>query len=255
MKTQYAKKYSVVADLYDEYVDYKEDICFWVKEAQKDKEVLELTAGTGRVTLPLARAGVKVTAVDASRDMLKVLRDKARAEGLSVTVRRADIRKFDLHRRFPLVIIPFNSIAEIVDGQDRKAVLAGAKRHLKRSGRLILTAHNFHFSRASLVSKIPRKEHLDPRTGRKVIFWGDSRVDPSTHTGVSHQHYQQYDASGKRLGARLFENRYHVFDREELERLIESAGFRVAHVYGDYSYSPLEAASPFMIYELVGRAQ
>jgi SAM-dependent methyltransferase len=251
MKAQYAKKYGIVADLYDTYIDYEDDIPFWVNQALRAGEVLELTAGTGRVTLPLARAGINVTAVDASGDMLRILREKARREKLRIEIHRADIRKFSLHRRFPLVIIPFNSISEILDGDDRKIVLARVKHHLKKDGRLILTARNFDFSRVNLPSKMPPKEHVHPGTGRRVRFWSDNKINRRTHTGTSYQHYEELGQSGNVVRKRLFKNRYHVFDRRELEALIDTAGFRIAHTYGDYLCSPLSDQSPFMIYELV----
>lgn len=51
----YKNKYDVVSDIYDQYVDVDFDIPFWVGEARKVGEVLELTAGTGRITLPWRR--------------------------------------------------------------------------------------------------------------------------------------------------------------------------------------------------------
>ena len=49
--------YDRIADLYDHYVTVDYDIQFWLDECRDVDEVLEVTAGTGRVTLPLLRAG------------------------------------------------------------------------------------------------------------------------------------------------------------------------------------------------------
>ena len=54
-----------VAVLYDIYVRTDFDIPFWLREAKTVAgKVLELTCGTGRVSLPLLRAGVDLTCVD-----------------------------------------------------------------------------------------------------------------------------------------------------------------------------------------------
>ena len=53
--------YDQWADIYDFQVPPKEDIPFYLKQAEGLKgRILELTAGTGRVTIPLARAGHQV---------------------------------------------------------------------------------------------------------------------------------------------------------------------------------------------------
>lgn len=72
--------------------------------------MLELAAGTGRISLPLARAGVMVTALDISRPLLDALLEKAGEERLRIDVVKADIRSFSPNRKFRLIILPFNSI-------------------------------------------------------------------------------------------------------------------------------------------------
>lgn len=109
MKIDYKKKYSKVADFYDSYVTADYDIDFWIKECKKEKEVLELTAGSGRVTIPLAKSGVKVTAVDISKELIRVLRNKCKKEKLIVDIHEAGMRKFSLKRKFPLIIVPVHS--------------------------------------------------------------------------------------------------------------------------------------------------
>jgi len=76
--------YDVAADfgaLYDSAPVYlvRPDIAFYVEEANRSAEgsvVLELGSGTGRLTLPLARAGHPVIGLDASPAMLTRARAK-----------------------------------------------------------------------------------------------------------------------------------------------------------------------------------
>lgn len=250
MENRYKKKYSGVADLYDVYVNAKFDIPFWTDESKKSGEVLELTSGTGRVTVPLARSGIKVTALDISKDLLNVLRKKAERERLDIEIHDADMRNFCLNRKFPLIIIPFNSIQEIIDPEDCKAVFLRVKEHLKRGGRFFVTSNNVDLRHGD-VAKGQVMEYTNPENGHKVQYWSRRKIDAKSHTGISYQNYKEYDDKGKLIGRRLFKNGYHVFTKSELERLIESTGFAVKNLYGDYSRAKFSGRSPFMIYELM----
>jgi SAM-dependent methyltransferase len=69
--------YDYIADLYDTYVPAAFDIPFFVDEARKSPgDVLELMSGTGRVSIPLLEAGIKLTCVDISAGLNAVLSDK-----------------------------------------------------------------------------------------------------------------------------------------------------------------------------------
>jgi len=80
--------YDVAADFgsyYDAAPVYAEraDVAFYVDEAGRageGREVLEVGSGTGRLTLPLARAGHRVIGVDQSSAMLQWARTKLAAE-------------------------------------------------------------------------------------------------------------------------------------------------------------------------------
>ena len=65
----------------------KEDVEFYVREAKKAKgKVLEIACGTGRVYLELLRNSIDAYGIDISDALLKVLRNKAKKEGLEVKV-------------------------------------------------------------------------------------------------------------------------------------------------------------------------
>ena len=59
----------------------------------KNKKILDVGAGTGRVSLQLAEAGAKVTAFDSSNVMLKVAKDKAKNKGIKVNFKVGDAHK------------------------------------------------------------------------------------------------------------------------------------------------------------------
>jgi SAM-dependent methyltransferase len=57
--------------------------------------VLDVGTGTGRAAIVLARAGARVTGVDASSEMLSVARRRAAAEGLAVEFRTGDAQALE----------------------------------------------------------------------------------------------------------------------------------------------------------------
>src|SRR5512142_804452 len=89
--------FDLVADYYDVSVTVNADQAFWNIESRGiDGPVLELMSGTGRVSLPLIRAGTELTCLDYSAGLLAVLRRKLESEGLHATLVHADARRFDL---------------------------------------------------------------------------------------------------------------------------------------------------------------
>src|SRR3954470_5080795 len=99
--------------LYDyEYRRRRADVGFYRELARKrlgeGGRILELGAGSGRVTIPLARAGYDVVAVDSSRPMLAKLRARVatlpKAVAKRITVVEADLRDFQIPGKFPLAI-------------------------------------------------------------------------------------------------------------------------------------------------------
>ena len=94
---------------------YAEDLPLWHElAAAQGGPVLDLGAGTGRVTLELARAGHEVVALDVEPKLLAVL--ALRGRGLPVETVVADARAFSLGRRFPLILAPMQTV-QLLEGR------------------------------------------------------------------------------------------------------------------------------------------
>lgn len=123
---------------------YAEDLPLWRSLAASHGDpVLDVGAGTGRVTLDLARAGYQVTALDRDPELLAALeaRDVGRNFSMDavssrapVTTVVADARDFDLGERFPLVIVPMQTIQLLGGAEGRQRFLRRAHNHLKPGG-------------------------------------------------------------------------------------------------------------------------
>ena len=112
---------------------YVEDLALWRSlAAEHGDPVLDVGAGTGRVSLVLAREGYRVTALDLDTALLDALAQRAR--GVDVTTVLADARDFDLPERFPLIIVPMQTIQLLGGPGGRGRFLACTRRHLLPGG-------------------------------------------------------------------------------------------------------------------------
>jgi SAM-dependent methyltransferase len=114
---------------------YDVDLPLWRELADREgSPVLDVGAGTGRVALDLGRRGHEVVALDRDGALLGALRE--RGGGLPITTVEADARTFDLGRRFPLVLVPMQTIQLLGGPEGRARFLERASKHLAPGGLL-----------------------------------------------------------------------------------------------------------------------
>jgi SAM-dependent methyltransferase len=116
---------------------YVADLPLWRELAERHGgPVLDIGAGTGRVTLELARTGYTVTAIDLDDELLGELR--ARAQQLPVTTYVADARYFSLGLEFALCVVPMQTVQLLGGAEARAGLLDCAREHLVPGGRLAI---------------------------------------------------------------------------------------------------------------------
>ncbi len=129
------------ADVYDDWYSDVTDTAACVATVARlagDGPVLELGAGTGRLALPLAAAGVEVWALDAARGMLSALR--AKPGGGAVRLVLGDMARPPLRpgAGFSVVLCAFNSLFNLPEAAEQQRCLRAAAALLAPGGRLIV---------------------------------------------------------------------------------------------------------------------
>jgi SAM-dependent methyltransferase len=234
----------------------RRDAEFYLEAAQRlGGPVLELGCGTGRVLLPIARAGIDVTGLDLSPQMLARCHKKLAMEPAEVRCRveliQADMTAFDLRTKFRLITIPFRPFQHLLMVEDQIACLQACARHLAEGGQLILDFFQVDPRRMhdpSFLQESERAEEFQMMDGRRVsitdrtvAFHRAEQInDVEMFYNVRHP-----DGRMERL-VHAFPIRY--FFRYEMEHLLARCGLRVAALYGDFDYSAFGDASPDMIF-------
>ena len=240
------KDYGFVADYYDEVCAYKtrEDIKFFVDYAKNlSGEVLELGCGTGRVLIPTAEAGMKITGLDISEFMLNKCRKKIEIQPDSVkeriTLTQGDMSNFNLDRKLKLITTPFRPFQHLTTVEQQMSCLKCVMKHLENDGRFILDLFNPSLTYLADQSRlnefdIEEEPTIFPdgteirRTARIVEYDYFNQVnDTELIYYVTHP-----DGKTERKVHRFY-MRY-LF-RYEAEHLLTRCGFEIEHLYSDYN--------------------
>jgi SAM-dependent methyltransferase len=244
--------YSKIADLYDSYVQVDFDVPFFLEYARQAENVLELMSGTGRLSIPLAQAGVNLTCVDSSPEMLTHLRQKAYQQGLSFNVVQADVTELDLGQTFDLILLPFGSFSEITEPEAQRKALATIRRHLGPGGKFICTLGNPP-ARLQIVGQGLKLRGKIEEPDRIILLWSQEDYDPDSQLVSGMQFVEVYDAAGVMVEKRFVEINFYLHQIPDLETLLASSSFRIVKRFGDYQQAPFDPEkSPYAIWELEG---
>ncbi len=251
--------YDTIADLYDAYVPTAFDVDFFLKETKRvGGEVLELMSGTGRVSVPLLKAGIRLTCVDLSAVSNAILKNKLRQLGLQADVYQMDVCELALQKQFDMIIIPFHSFAHITSPELQRRALDRIQQHLRPGGRFICTLRNPAVRQRDVDGqlRLACKCALPNGQGTLLLWIAEEKNEDDPQVVEAMQFYEEYSEGGILRSKRLLELHFRLSGRLEFEALARAAGFEVKSFYGDYCYSQFTEDSPFMIWilENVGRS-
>lgn len=236
------------ADIYDGLNTSLSDLKFYKKwlPQNKDAKILELCCGTGRLTIPISKAGYNINGVDYTSSMLEQAKAKASQTGLKINFIEADIRTLNLQEKFDLIFISFNSIHHLYKNEDLFAALKVVKNHLKEKGLFLLDCFNPNIQ--YIVKKEREQQVIAEYTtndGRKVLIKQSMHYESATQINRIKWHYF---INGKFHSNQNMDMR--LFFPQELDSYLKQAGFNVIHKFGDFTEEAFNNDSEKQIYVL-----
>jgi ubiquinone/menaquinone biosynthesis C-methylase UbiE len=211
-----------------------QDAAFYLALARESgAPLLELGCGTGRILLPIARDGIACVGLDASHEMLAVLREKQPPPNLALV--QARMESFDLGEgRFSLITVPFRGFSHLLDVPAQLAALACIRRHLAPGGRLALDVFDPKLA-AIARSEDPESLAVSAETPRGRVQRFD-RVVRDAARQVLTLRMRFVAEAPEDCGEGELELRW--FHRYELEHLLARAGFTIVALYGGFDRRP-----------------
>ncbi|MCB1216739.1 class I SAM-dependent methyltransferase [bacterium] len=250
--------YGAIARWYDELYEFRSavDLQFWLDCAGGTAcEILELGCGTGRISIPLARAGHRVTALDLSSEMLARLEEKLASEPAEVRERistvQAGMQDFALEQRFDLVLIPFRAFQHLLATDEQRACLACVRRQLTDGGRLVLDLFDPDFAKIGAYGAEGRfQQDMEEECAEGGLLRRYTRI--STDSGLQRHdvtmRLERLDAAGRvvdnaeeRFGMRWMTH-------NEMLLLLELSGLEAAQVLSSYEGAALSERRGELIY-------
>jgi len=241
LKTTYTKEnlqgvvmdvYDRMADLYDFIYSGDFDLDFYEEEAKKAKgPILEVGCGTGRVMLELIKKGIAVDGLDISKEMLRILKNKARMMGYSPRLYHADMRDFSLKKKYSLIIVPYRSFLHLSTDEDRLASLKKMNSHLRKGGKIMLHLY------------VPSEDEITTANEFRPIDCDSFTIGSRKfHTFW----YMKYSEKGKRADYLIelhegdkkikeFKMEIYFVPYAAMKKMLKKAGFEKIVAYADFS--------------------
>ena len=242
------------AEFYDIlHSSYDADLKIYLELAKEHGDpLLELGCGTGRLLIPLAAAGHAVTGVDLSGDMLARCQEKLDIDG-EVTAKRVslvqgDIRRFELGRKFNLIMAACNTILHCTTIPDLLAVFARAREHLAPGG---VFAVDFSIPNVKAMIESSGEEEvfevIHPVRGSRIVDTYKATFDFARQVETIDTHLAEWDGRVLLRSTRARSERGIYFPRE-VALALRCSGFRIVKTWKGYRRGPLVETSRDIVY-------
>ncbi|HEY4175788.1 MAG TPA: methyltransferase domain-containing protein [Kofleriaceae bacterium] len=241
------------AALYDyEYRRRRADVTFYRSLATKrlgsssGGRILDLGCGSGRVTVPLARDGHTVVAMDQMPPMLERLRGRVAklppTVAKRITVLPGELCTFSAPGKFDLIIAAFNVVEHLYTRGEVAAFLSRVTAHLAEGGALAFDVQlpDLEWLMRDPMKRWARTKFTDPSTGKQMLYSTNHDYDQVSQIAVIRLYYEPADGKGATKIVKLTQRK---FFPAELEALVAASGLRMMARYGDFFWGELTGAA------------
>ncbi|MBY8998229.1 MAG: class I SAM-dependent methyltransferase, partial [Candidatus Thorarchaeota archaeon] len=227
------------------------DIPFYLDYAQKaGSPILDLAAGTGRVTFELAHKGFEVVALEQSTSMMAEARKKLEISPKDVSRRitlvEGSMKEFSLDQKFPLIIVP-NSFVHLLTTEDQLSTIQCVKDHLTDDGLFILDLYPGelqyeHATFEDIPAKLP--------DGGTVTRSGVIQSDLPNHLMRIELRYTVRDVDGQVINEIDVVSGAALLFQQEVDLLIQMSSMIIENEFGDFEKNPYTPDSGRRIFVL-----
>ncbi|MFW9834999.1 MAG: class I SAM-dependent methyltransferase [Candidatus Thorarchaeota archaeon] len=242
--------YEGVGEYYDLFAD-NSDIPFFLDYAIKvGAPILDLAAGTGRVSFALAQEGFEVVALERSKSMLAVARKKQQVASKEVAKRvqlvEGTMKDFSLGETFPLILVP-NSFGHLLTRDDQLSMLRCVKKHLSADGLFILDLYpGEHQYEQAKFEDAPAKLP----DGRIVTRYGEITSDFEKQLMRVNLRYLVKSPDGEIIDEINVVSGASLLFQKQVDDLIQTIGFQIEDEFGDFEKNPFTPDSGRRIFIL-----
>jgi SAM-dependent methyltransferase len=198
-------------------------------ELAGDGAALELAIGTGRVALPLAARGVRVSGIELSDAMADQLRAKPGAATVDVTM--GDMTTTRVPGRFRLVYLVYNTIGNLTTQDQQVACFANAAAHLEPGGSFVIEVG------------VPRLRHLPPGDDAHVFAHSPGYVGYDRYVDLVAQRAESHHFVAGGSGVREFRTPFRYVWPSELDLMAQLAGLELRDRWADWDRAPFTGES------------
>jgi len=197
--------------------------------------VVDLGCGRGRHAIPLSQQGFRVTGVDLSEKMLRMARERAARENVSVEWVREDMRVFLRPGAFDACLSLFTSFGYFSD-EENQHVLANVGQSLRDGGALLLDLRN---AQKGLAGEEDLESTVTVPSGQLRL-----RVRFDRATGRANARHELTRRDGIRISS-SFDVR--IYSEKELVGMISRAGLRIRAIHGSLDGSAFTPGAERMV--------
>ncbi|GEB49288.1 class I SAM-dependent DNA methyltransferase [Streptomyces cacaoi] len=202
----------------------------FLAERRGSGRALELAVGTGRVAVPLAAQGVELDGLDASPEIVEVMRTKPGGEAIDVTI--GDIADFRLDRDYSLIFLLLNSLYALQTQQEQISCFESAARHLEPGGLFVVETF----------VPDPTRFRFQGRAHVYDVDLDHVRIEADTFDRAT-QHIKENHIEIREDGIRLYPAFLRYTWPSELDLMARIAGLSFVERWGDWADVPFDAAS------------
>ncbi|MEV0154346.1 class I SAM-dependent methyltransferase [Micromonospora sp. NPDC050686] len=192
--------------------------------------VLELAIGTGRVALPLAERGLAVEGVEASEEMVAVLRGKPGGDGLPVVI--GDMADVPVDGPYSLVFLVFNTLFNLTGAGRQEDCFGNVARVLAPGGAFVIETF------------VPDPADFDRNEQvRMSAVTEDSATIRLHQYDRAEQTFVRQTITFDRDGVHLHPFAMRYAWPEQIDAMAERAGLRLTERYADWDRAPFTTQS------------